>query len=128
MWNLISPREKSLSILKIITIRANAVASTFATGQAPNELCYRRVGAEAESLQPFLRNRGAMAATQALKSDTLHPQFRRFAPVDDNGAPRVLLPFEPQLVRGPAPPAEGHRYVGCVGRLGHCEAGANATP
>ena len=75
MWNLISPREKSLSILKIITIRANAVASAFATGQTPNELCYRRVGADAESLQLLLRNRGAMAATQTLKSDTLHTRL-----------------------------------------------------
>ena len=72
--------KTSLSILKIITIRANAVASAFFTGQAPNEFRYRRVGAKAESLQLFLSNRGAMAATQALKSDTLHTQLRRFVP------------------------------------------------
>ena len=76
-------------------IRANAVASAFATSQAPNELCYRSVGAKAESPQPLLRNRGAMAATQTLKSDTLHTQLRRFVPVDDNGDPRMLLSFEP---------------------------------
>ena len=48
-------------------------------------------------------------------------------PVDHDGDPRVLLGVEAQPIRGPAPLAQPHRHVGGVGRLGHGEAGADAS-
>jgi len=62
----------SARILQVIAISADAMASAFSTSQPPDKFRNWRVGTKAESLQPLLRNGGAVPATQALNSDTLH--------------------------------------------------------
>lgn len=74
----------SASVLKIIAIGAAAVTSALDARKTSYKLRYWRVGTEPKGFQPLLRNGGAMAATQALNSDTLHTPYLGIEAARDN--------------------------------------------
>jgi hypothetical protein len=56
VWTNVTGWTSLTSVLKVAAIDPDAMASTFATPQPPDELGYRCIGTEAKGLQAFLRH------------------------------------------------------------------------